>query len=176
MTTGDITIERATATDADALAKIGRETFIDKFGHLYAADDLDAFLETSHTPGYYRALLDNPQSRVWKAALPGGKLAGYAVAGRLGLPVADPLPDALELERLYIDKDHRAQGLGGRFMDAFFDWARDNGDPVTYVGVFSENFGAQNFYRRYGFEKVGEYEFPVGRHRDLEFIFRRSGV
>jgi len=40
--------------------------------------------------------------------------------------------------------------------------------------VWSENFGAQRFYARYGFEKVGTYEFPVGQTRDLEFILRRA--
>jgi len=39
--------------------------------------------------------------------------------------------------------------------------------------VWSENFGAQRFYARYGFSKVGTYEFPVGQVRDLEFILRR---
>jgi ribosomal protein S18 acetylase RimI-like enzyme len=39
--------------------------------------------------------------------------------------------------------------------------------------VWSENFGAQRFYARYGFEKAGEYLFPVGDTNDLEFILRR---
>ena len=37
----------------------------------------------------------------------------------------------------------------------------------------SENLGAQRFYGRHGFGKTGEYEFPVGRVRDREFILRR---
>jgi ribosomal protein S18 acetylase RimI-like enzyme len=40
--------------------------------------------------------------------------------------------------------------------------------------VWSENFGAQRFYARYGFEKAGEYLFPVGDTHDLEFILRRA--
>ncbi|HWU15100.1 MAG TPA: GNAT family N-acetyltransferase, partial [Caulobacter sp.] len=40
--------------------------------------------------------------------------------------------------------------------------------------VWSENFGAQKLYGRLGFEKVGEYHFPVGETRDLEFILRRG--
>jgi RimJ/RimL family protein N-acetyltransferase len=39
--------------------------------------------------------------------------------------------------------------------------------------VWSENLGAQRFYARHGFERVGTYAFPVGRVRDLEFILRR---
>jgi RimJ/RimL family protein N-acetyltransferase len=40
--------------------------------------------------------------------------------------------------------------------------------------VWSENFGAQRLYARYGFTRVGDYFFPVGEHRDHEFILRRS--
>jgi ribosomal protein S18 acetylase RimI-like enzyme len=44
----------------------------------------------------------------------------------------------------------------------------------AWLGVYSENPGAQRFYTRYGFMKVGEYEFPVGPLRDREFIFSRK--
>ncbi|HEY5972897.1 MAG TPA: GNAT family N-acetyltransferase, partial [Pseudoxanthomonas sp.] len=40
----------------------------------------------------------------------------------------------------------------------------------------SENYGAQRFYGRYGFEMAGEYEFLVGEQRDREFMFRRKAT
>ena len=49
-----------------------------------------------------------------------------------------------------------------------------DGPRTLWVGVWSENFGAQRFYARYGFDKAGEYLFPVGATRDHEFIFRRQ--
>jgi diamine N-acetyltransferase len=39
--------------------------------------------------------------------------------------------------------------------------------------VWSENLGAQRFYGRYGFDKVGEYGFVVGKTIDREFILKR---
>ncbi len=39
--------------------------------------------------------------------------------------------------------------------------------------MWSENFGAQRFYARYGCVQVGTYHFVVGDSRDLEFILRR---
>lgn len=50
------------------------------------------------------------------------------------------------------------------------------GREPLYIGVWSENFGAERLYARHGFQRVGEYLFPVGEHRDLEFILKRSGV
>lgn len=44
------------------------------------------------------------------------------------------------------------------------------------MGVWSGNHKAQRFYRAYGFDKVGEYGFPVGAWTDHEFIFRRDAA
>ena len=56
------------------------------------------------------------------------------------------------------------------------DWLLDRGPRTLWVGVWSENLGAQRFYARYGFALAGEYAFPVGRVRDREFIFRRPAT
>jgi RimJ/RimL family protein N-acetyltransferase len=53
-------------------------------------------------------------------------------------------------------------------------WLAAEGLAPLYVGVWSGNVGAQRLYGRFGFAKVGEYEYPVGRQRDREFILRRS--
>ena len=46
--------------------------------------------------------------------------------------------------------------------------------PVPqWIGVWSDNFKAQALYKAYGFERVGEYKFPVGKTLDDEFILRR---
>jgi hypothetical protein len=40
--------------------------------------------------------------------------------------------------------------------------------------VWSENHGAQRLYARYGFDKIGEYGFPVGQTIDREFILKQT--
>ena len=45
-------------------------------------------------------------------------------------------------------------------MEAALDWLVANERMPLYIGVWSENLGAQRFYERYGFGKVGEYGFP----------------
>ncbi len=45
------------------------------------------------------------------------------------------------------------------------------GRPI-YIGVWSENYRAQRFYQRRGFEWCGEYLYVVGDARDREWILR----
>jgi ribosomal protein S18 acetylase RimI-like enzyme len=78
-----------------------------------------------------------------------------------------------ELKRLYLIKDQQSCGWGSRLLETALTWLERNGPRTLWLGVWSENFGAQRFYARYGFSKVGTYEFPVGQVRDLEFILRR---
>ena len=49
--------------------------------------------------------------------------------------------------------------------------ARGWGGDAVQLSVFSENFGAQRFYRRHGFAHVAEIDFWVGNHRDHEFLY-----
>ena len=86
---------------------------------------------------------------------------------------APDMPDRSgELMRFYIDQRYRGAGLGGRLFEKALAWLHENFDHV-YLSVYAENFGAQRFYERYGFEKVHEYHFMVGNHADPEFIMKR---
>ena len=39
------------------------------------------------------------------------------------------------------------------------------------LSVYSENFGAQRFYQRYGFAKIADITFKVGDHYDPEYLY-----
>jgi ribosomal protein S18 acetylase RimI-like enzyme len=168
-----LAIRRAVAADADVLSRIGRRTFADAFGHLYPAEDLEAFLEDSHAPQAYARYLADDAYAVWLLE-EGGDAVGYAVAGPCGLPLPEVSPRDGELKRLYVLPSAQNSGWGGRLFQATMDWLERDGPRTLWISVWSENPGAQRFYARYGFEKAGEYEFPVGRVRDREFILRRG--
>lgn len=158
--------------DAEALSRLGRATFVDTFGHLYSAQNLDAFLESDHSLTAYRDILADARYRVWLLE-EGGEAVGYAVAGPCGLPVPAPETSDGEVKRLYVAPGRQGGGRGARLMDAAMAWLSEAGYGPVYLSVYAENFGAQRFYARYGFVKVKEYEFLVGEHRDPEFIYRK---
>ena len=85
------TIRRATVEDAATLAALGTATFVETFGHLYSPEDLQAFLDESHTVEAYAKVLANPDYALWIAERD-GEAIGYAQAGRCGLPHADVQP------------------------------------------------------------------------------------
>jgi ribosomal protein S18 acetylase RimI-like enzyme len=169
-----IAIRRATAADAAALADVGAATFVETFGHLYRFEDLQSFLVGSHSPAARRRQLAEPGVGAWLAELPGEPAIGYLVVGPCKLPVDALEPMAGEVRQLYVRKRWHNQQLGARLMQLGLDWLAEQQRTPLYVGVWSENYGAQRFYQRYGFSQIGEYGFPVGQKIDREFILRQA--
>lgn len=165
-------IRRAVASDASALASLGARTFTETFGHLYPREDLEGFLSNSHSVETWTRSLADQSRAVWVAML-GTEPIGFIAVGACKLPVPDREPNAGEVQQLYVLSQHQKLRLGSRLMETGLSWLGQQGRTPIYVGVWSENYGAQRFYGRYGFEKVGEYGFPVGQTVDREFILKR---
>ncbi|MEM8935580.1 MAG: GNAT family N-acetyltransferase [Pseudomonadota bacterium] len=159
--------------EAESISRLGAQTFTETFSHLYPSEDLDAFLQASHRVAHYRDLINDTRFGVWVGEIPGADVIAYGVAGPCALPIDPALLSAGELVRLYVLAGNRDSGLGAALMDEILPWL-ENRYTEIFLGVWSENTGAQRFYARYGFEKVGEYLFKVGASRDLEYIFRRG--
>jgi diamine N-acetyltransferase len=166
-------IRRAGPADAEALAAIGRATFAETFAHLYPPEDLAVFLADAHSLERARADLADPAKAVWLAEV-GGEVVGYALAGPCHLQHPEVTSACGELERIYIARTHQGGGAGGRLLAEALAWLEKDGPRRLWIGVWSENYGAQRLYARHGFEKVGTYEFVVGQTRDHEFILRRG--
>jgi GNAT superfamily N-acetyltransferase len=167
------TIRRATPADAETVSRLATRTFVETFGHLYPDEDLQAFLADAYAVEKQRTILAHPEYAIWLLEL-GGVAIGHAAAGPCGLPHPEVAPGDGELKRLYLLQSHQNGGLGARLFSTAIDWLQREGPRRLWIGVWSENLGAQRFYARHGFAKIGEYEFPVGRVRDREFVLRRE--
>jgi GNAT superfamily N-acetyltransferase len=122
----------------------------------------------------HRTYLADEKCAVWLAERD-GEAVGYALAGRpCTLPHDEVRPEDGELKRIYLLQSAQNSGVGSRLITEALDWLERDGPCTLWIGVWSQNFGAQRFYQRLGFEKVGDYEFLVGTVRDPEFILRRG--
>jgi GNAT superfamily N-acetyltransferase len=175
----DVLIRTARPDDAEPLGVLGRQTFIDTFvaddgfAIPYPADDLAAFLDASFLPGPMAKKLVEPGAAWWVAER-NGELLAFANTGPNTLPHPDATPANMELRRLYVGKPAQGLGLGTQLLKLSLDWMEANTDGPLWIGVWSGNAKALKLYAAYGFEKAGEYQYPVGAWRDDEFILRRG--
>lgn len=160
----------ATPEDAPALSDLGRFSFVDAFGHLYSADNLNRFLEQAYSQTAVEAELANPE-RLFRIAEQDGRMIGFCKIGfDVTLDHDSQGRRVMELKQLYLRGAETGSGIGAAMMAWALDEARARGFDDVILSVWSQNHGAQRFYARHGFEKIGDTIFMVGDHRDEEYL------
>lgn len=161
----------ATIDDAHALAQLGAQTFIAAFGHLYRPKDLHAFISQVHAPAAVAQEIAGDSCRHQLAELD-GELVAYCKLRHPSHYVSySSARNPIELGQLYALPHHTGTGIGAKLMDWTLEQARGGGHDAILLSVYSENFGAQRFYQRYGFGKIADITFQVGDHYDPEFLY-----
>ena len=163
----------ALPADAAALAALGRDSFVAKFGTMYRPEDLATFLAQTHSDEVVAREIANPQAR-YRLAERDGALAGYCKLGlACGWPEYARGRHAIELKQLYTAPGATGGGIGAALMEWALGEARELGADEVQLSVFSGNTDAQRFYHRHGFAHVADTHFWVGEQRDDEFLFAR---
>lgn len=172
-----IQIRPARSEDAVALSALSRstfhETFVEGFGIPYPPLDLEAFFDKAFNPEALAARIED-KACLFQVAERDGALVALCHAGPNDLPHPDARPGEMELRRLYVARSAQGLGLGSQLLAQALDWMQPRTTGALWIGVWSGNLKAQKLYRAHGFEKVGEYDYPVGAWRDREFILRRA--
>jgi diamine N-acetyltransferase len=172
----NITYRGANADDVAALSALGRDSFMDAFGHLYSAENLNMFLTSVYSLETVAAEIADPD-RLYRIAEADGRLLGYCKI-KLKTGFGDDIePDlagrkAMDLAQLYMRGGMTGKGLGDALTRWAIDYGRTQGYDDVYLSVWSENLGAQRFYQRYGFAHYADIGFMVGNQRDEEFLYR----
>lgn len=174
-----LSLRRCTPADAALMARLGAETFMESFGHLYDPRDAAAYVEKTYGLAQTVQELEDASSHFWLLE-EGGEDIGYAKLGLCKLPLPEgmrqcPPHEAYELHRLYIRKPHQGGGHGPLLLKEAMRLAARHGARELYVGVWSENHRALALYERHGFKTVADYWFEVGSQRDDERIMKYIG-
>ncbi|MEM9385022.1 MAG: GNAT family N-acetyltransferase [Pseudomonadota bacterium] len=168
MTTSHLSTRTATAQDAQSLARMAEETFRDAFAEQNTREDLDRYCADAFGEQQQLSEICDPES-ITVLAERSNRLAGYAqIKTRSSIHCV--AGDALaELSRFYLRKEHHGRGVANVLMADVLARAADAGARVLWLGVWEHNPRAIAFYRKCGFDAVGEKTFLIGSdlQRDL---------
>ena len=163
------TLNGVSIDQAGLVASLFRESFVETFGHLYAAEDLAAFLAEKTEAAFAREISD--PSFAFVLASEGDDPIGFAKLGPPELPVETP-PATIELRQIYVLERATGRGVGAQLMDWATQTAKVRQADHLQLSVYVDNHRARRFYARRGFVEIGPYHFMVGNHADEDIVMR----
>lgn len=163
------TIRRARDGDAAALAELAERSFRDAFS--VGADPADMALHctASFGPGIQAREIADP-GWVTIVAEDDAALIGFAQLRLRSAKHCVVAERPSELYRFYVSRRWHGGGVAQQIMDEVLRTAARAGRDRIWLGVWEENPRALAFYRKYGFEVVGEHVFPFGAERLTDLI------
>lgn len=158
-----VTIKRATLSDAATLAVLSRQTFYDTFTGTCTEEDMQQFLQEYFNLEQVKSELVNDNDFYFFAEIDGVP-AGYIrfMEDYGNFPLMQQWK-ALELKRIYVDKNFHGRGVAQQLMAFIENFAKENKYEVLWLGVWEQNGRAKKFYEKCGFTDSGHtHDFPIG--------------
>ncbi len=164
---------RCRAEQVGLLSRFARDLYRDTFASLNTSETMDAYLREAFAEGKLLAELNEPHSVFYLVTID-GKLAAYL---KLNEPPAQSdlnEPGTLEIERVYVDKEHQGKGLGRRMLGYAESTAQRRGHSAVWLGVWEKNHRAIAFYRKRGYAEAGRHPYRMGQELQNDLIFRKT--
>lgn len=156
-------IKLAKMEDARLISLLGRVTFTETFGHLYRdRQDLLNYYESTFSVEKIESSISKPNNFFWIASV--NRLpVGYA---KLKLNSGSKFIDAdkvCQLQKIYVLKDFLSLKIGFELQNRLITKAKDAGFERIWLSVLESNERAINFYKKNGFEAIGNHDFRIGK-------------
>ncbi len=167
-----VTIRRATLSDANALADIGRVTFTQSYAAIIAPDDLTAYTNQAFSMDRASSELNNP-SIIYLLAAIGTNVCAYTKLEPTEPPSQIDSPNPIELVRLYAAPGWTGKGIGAALIKAGLELATQANYQSCWLRVWRGNTEAIKFYRNWGFSEVGTEPYFVGQTCETVILMTR---
>lgn len=169
-----VTLRRATAEDAAALAVVGAATFLEAYTWALPGADIVEFCTRFHTTAEYAKYLALPDTHITLAVTGQDAPVGYAMVCAPDFEGFELQPGDIELKRIYCLSKYRPGGVAKRMLEASEAAARTLGAKRILLGTNAGNQRAIRFYRKNGFEEAGSRSFTVGAQCCCDLVFAKT--
>lgn len=154
---------------------LGIKTFKDTFEEHNTAEDMEQYIAKAFSDEQIEKELQEDKT-VFFLAEDGDRVAGYAKVREGEKQEALGNTRALELHRIYVDKDYLGKRIGNILLEACLDYAKKAGYETVWLGVWEHNPRAIAFYTKHGFQKFSEHVFVLGADEQTDWLLRKDIV
>lgn len=159
-------------SDLERLLKISYTTFDETFRPMNRQDTMDTYLEKSFNKNKLQTELNNTNCQFY-FIFHNEDLAGYLKINQAPSQTDINDPKSIELERIYIKKKFKGQGLGSQLIKYALQKAQDMKKEYLWLGVWEKNISAISFYKKMGFNEHGRHAFKMGHELQNDVILKK---
>lgn len=167
----NVKINQVTIEEIDLLQKISQQTFFEAFSDKNTDANMQRYLTENLSKERLSAELSNPDSTFYVARLE-NKIIGYLKLNTGTAQTELQEEDSLEIERIYVLKDFHGQKVGQVLYEKAVQIAADMQASYIWLGVWEENKGAMNFYKKNGFIEFGKHIFKLGNDEQTDIMMK----
>jgi ribosomal protein S18 acetylase RimI-like enzyme len=164
-------IKTVKLSDLNSLMEISRETFYETFAKDNSIEDTNKYLSENVTEEKLTKELNNTNSRFYFCYFK-SELAGYLKVNISTAQTESLLPDALEIERIYILNKFHGQGLGKALMEKAIQTTKELSINEIWLGVWEHNIKALKFYNKLGFNQFSQHIFKLGEDEQTDILMK----
>jgi GNAT superfamily N-acetyltransferase len=144
-----ITVRRARPEDFTDVQRLNRDLFVFEDSLNLHTRNLD-WPYTDFAVDYFRKAVEGRDHYQAFVAEQDEQAVGYLIGSCLNQLYMSVNPVA-EIENMFVAEPFRRSGAGGQLVEAFKEWAREEGAAHLKVGALTRNHPAVSFYRKQGF-------------------------
>lgn len=166
-------IRRATESDAAALAELARQTFIDTYLDLNDPEDVRQHCDLAFGVAQQLAEIRAPQYVVL-LQFHADELIGFAQVAHKAQPDCVTQDKVVALYRYYLKKSWHGKGAALPLLAAAEHAAKEFGANYLWLGMWKHNQRAAAFYRKAGFQHIGETTYQFGPNLEIDDVFLKK--
>lgn len=162
-----------TKNDILELQKISCQTFFETFADTNTEENMKQYLAESFALDQLAKEVEDQDSQFFFAQV-ANEVIGYLKINTGKAQTEAALPDALEIERIYVLQAYHGQKIGQQLYEYAVRRAQDAGLHWIWLGVWENNQRAISFYKKNGFEAFDKHIFHVGDDDQIDFMMKKS--
>ena len=137
-----------------AVARLARRIWNEHYVDIIGQEQVDYMVDNFQSTSAVRAAIE--EGYIYYLANEGGERVGYWAV----LPQPDR--QCMKLDKIYVRKDMRGQGIGRQMVEKAEDLCRRRGLSALWLAVNKNNSDSMAAYRAMGFRRTGERVKKIG--------------
>lgn len=155
----------ANASHVEFLSSFGSESFIGAYKSTLPLEELAAYTAAAFKPSVIRDEIERAQAMYFICLDARSNPCGYSKLLPSIPPACIDQDGSIELQRLYVDKSHQAQGLGRLLSQQGEAVAVQRSFRTIWLRVWEGNVPAQRVYLKWKYAVQGTETYQVGRQQ-----------